>query len=265
MYTPHFEPGSGACALALALTIVGVASPARADGPPCPGTDAQSIPFDGTNVLFDSLLSKSAQGGAKVTYCLKIENYKHDYAVDWEGTDLRDLITRNGALSSERAIDGDDPGYIDQSTAYLGVNRKDVHPGIYKEKTVLVALKQALVTYLSGAVSTAARGRPDREARSVPAELTFKAQQKDPGYASLEFSNSAPQAQEIRFTFPEAVRQKYKELDGQFSIGHEPKSVSYDLGPGERSGQRVQITFQNSDNQEVGSMPIDIIGSRPER
>ncbi len=261
----RFETGRGARVLAVVLAVAGVTSSACANGPPCPSPDAQSIPFDGTNVLFDSLLGKSAQGGAKVTYCLKIENYQHEYAVDWEGTDIRDLITRNGALSSQRSIDGDDPGYIDKSTAYLGVNRKEVHPGIYQEKTLLVAAKQILMTYLSGAVSTAARGRPDREEHAVPAELTFVARQNEPGHASLEFVNRAPGAEPIRFMLPEVVRQKYRELDGPLTITREARSISYDLGPGQASGQRVTITFRNSDNQEVGTMPIDIIASRPER
>lgn len=247
------------CALTLSAAI------ALADAAePCPGGDAQSIPFDGTMVQFDSLVSRSASGVTKLTHCLKIENHKHEYMVDWEGTDIRDMATTNGVLTTSLTIGDSDP-FIKKSTVYLGINRKDVHPGIWWEKSFASRIKEFVITYISGSISTAARGRPDREERLVPVELTFTAAQKGKGApASLEFFNAAPKGGDIRFTFPEEVQKRFKGLDREMRITKEKTTVSYDPGPGEPARQRVVITFRNSDRQEVARMPINIIAS-PER
>jgi hypothetical protein len=233
---------------------------AHAADEPCPGVrGGQVFPFDGTNVIFDSIALQEQAGQRDIVNCVMIPNATHEYHIDWGEAGINSF-TRKGFLMSSRHL-GDDPK-IEESTAYVGVNRTKFAPGLETEKGFVAKLKEVFETRFFGSVSTVARDQPEpaREAKLRPVDLQFAAQLSEPGRARLEYVDlAAPGNITIGFSLPEDVRKVLASSDLQFRLSADRTAFDYSIGSGEPVAIRIVVLLKNSDFQEIGTVPVTII------
>jgi hypothetical protein len=230
----------------------------RAD---CPSPSAASYPFDNTSLRIDSLFRASARAG-NIVYCVQIDGARHPYLVNWPDVQWQDVATSTdgylGGLSTEitRRVD------LQETQVYVGANQRRFTPNIWKEVTLaqeFIDTARTLFTRFLGSIRLKTSMSEDA-ADFVSVDLDFQSSYRNET-GHLEFINEEKgPSRPVRFRFSEAVRQRIPELREPFTVGPNRSVTQYKIS-GQAVAERVNITFMNSDNQDVGSIPIAIYGS----
>jgi hypothetical protein len=252
-------------AASLTLILWGTATPARADNPDCPGArTGQSVPFDDTTVVFDSVPSSLNEKATQITYCVRFAGVPHEYFIDWNDVGLKDVFTRNGFLSSSLTIAG--LPIIGSSTAYVGVNRVPFALGILREQTLkdsAAELFQNVLNWVSsrfhGSISTVVSTRPEAERREKlqPVDLEFTAEKTNAGEVTFRFVDHAKDRKaRIEFEPPEEIRQRNDDIPKGVTITQEEGALHYKVDPATAIHKRVAVTLHNSDYQKIAVIPV---------
>jgi hypothetical protein len=230
----------------------------------CPGAKTQRIPFDDTSVAFDSVAQKKGDGRSiHVIYCVRVDAPKHDYLVDWPDTNLKDVFTNEtGELHSSRDFSGETS--VTSSVVYFGANRTRFDVGALREATIGGELHDLLVSKFRGAVSTAAISRPEEErrekAQSVDLEVSVSLIADDEILISA-IDRSPEDHEAIDLEIPNQLRQKNTESPRSLPFTRMGHAAKYFVDPKTVAVQQVSGKLLNSDNQEIGTIPIEIIAS----
>jgi hypothetical protein len=237
----------------------------------CPGAKPQRIPFDETSVAFDSVAEKGDGRSIHVTYCVHVDAPRHDYLVDWPDTNLKDVFTRKtGELSSSRDFFGETS--VTSSVVYLGANRTRFDVGALREASLLGELHGLIVSSFHGAVSTTkfhgavsntAINRPEEERRETaqPVDLEVSLLMWDNTITISAFDRSPEDHQAIDLEIPYRLRQKNPGLPKSLAFRRIGDEAKYTVDPKTATTQLVSGKLVNSDNQEIGTIPVEIITS----
>lgn len=237
----------------------------------CPGAKTQRIPFDETSVAFDSVAEKKDGRSIHVTYCVHVDAPKHDYLVDWPDVNLKDVFTdKTGELHSSRDFSGETS--VTSSVVYFGANRTRFDVGALREATIPGELYGLIMsqfhgavstTKFHGAVSTTAISRPEEERseKAQPVDLEVSLDMWDNTITISAVDQSPEDHQAIDLEIPYQLRQKNRELPKSLAFRRGGDEAKYTVDPKTATTRLVGGKLLNSDHQEIGTIPVEIITS----